>query len=187
MGRSPGRLSCRVNATTEGETKPAEKTEADGGSDGSDGSSAKSGLSVGKKPPEFSLESLAHGTVSLYPVQKPTVLSFIAVSCPSCREQEVNLKPVHERYGDEVRIMTISAEPNRDVRDDLRRFKEQYGSDWIHAIGTAQVIRNYRITSMDTTYILDTEGRITYKDTSVTSTKTFEEQVSKLLNDGDDS
>ena len=152
----------------------------------SQSSSAGTGLDVGEQPSDFSLESLAHGTVSLYPVPKPTVLSFIAVSCPSCRDQEVNLKPVHERYGDKVRIMTISAEPSRDVRDDLREFKEQYGDDWIHAIGTDQVIRDYRITSMDTTYILDTEGRITYKDTNVTSTKTFDEQVSKLLN-GDDS
>ena len=157
------------------------------GDSASQGSSAETGLDVGEQPPDFSLDSLAHGTVSLYPVRKPTVLSFIAVSCPSCREQEVNLKPVHERYGDEVRIITISAEPNRDVRDDLREFKEQYGGDWIHAIGTAQVIRDYRITSMDTTYILDSEGHITYKDTSVTSTKAFDEQVSKLVNGGDSS
>ena len=157
------------------------------GDNTSQSSSADTGLDVGEQPPDFSLDSLDRGTVSLFPVQKPTVLSFIAVSCPSCRDQEVNLKPVHERYGDQVRIITISAEPNRDVRDDLRRFKEQYGGDWIHAIGTAQVTRDYRITSMDTTYILDTEGRITYKDTSVTSTKTFEEQMSRLLNGGDSS
>ena len=153
----------------------------------SQGSSVETGLDVGEQPPDFSLESLDRRTVSLFPVRRPTVLSFIAVSCPSCRDQEVNLKPVHERYGDQVRIMTISAEPNRDVRDDLRRFKEQYGGDWIHAIGTAQVIRDYRITSMDTTYVLDTQGRITYNDTSVTSTKTFEEQVSQLVNGGDSS
>ena len=153
----------------------------------SQNSSAETGLDVGDQPPDFSLDSLDREIVSLFPVRKPTVLSFIAVSCPSCREEEVNLKPVHEQYGDQVRIMTISAEPNRDVRDDLRRFKEQYGGDWIHAIGAAQVIRDYRITSMDTTYILGIEGRLTYNDTSVTSTKTFEEQVSKLLNGGDSS
>lgn len=57
----------------------------------------------------------------------------------------------------------------------------------MNAIGTGSVIWDYRITSIDATYILDNEGQITYKDTGVTSTETFERQVAKLRNGGDNS
>lgn len=70
------------------------------GGDTSQDSSADAGLDVGDQLRDVYLNLLYYGTVSLFPVRKPTVLSFIAVSCPWCRDQEVNLKPVHERYRD---------------------------------------------------------------------------------------
>lgn len=164
-----------------GGNSSAEKSEDDSGSDGSDGSSTKSGLSVGEKPPDFTLQMTAERTVSLRPVEKPTILFFMAAWCTSCKQEESNLKQIQQQYDDDVRLISIDMDPDRDTMDDLRQFKQQYGGDWIHAMGTQQLIQKYRLTSLDTTYIIDQSGVTVYKDSDVTSVKTFERELSELL------
>ena len=146
---------------------------------------APTGLSVGERPPDFSLESVAGNTVSLRPVKQPTVLFFMAAWCTSCKEEEHALAQIHETYGEQVRLISIDTDPNRDSMADLRNFKQQYGGDWPHVMGTTQLIRDYRITSLDTTYILDSQGVTRYTDTGVTSVATFKRELTPLLKAGE--
>ena len=165
------------NSSVQGETKPAEQTEDNGGSGGSDSPPTKSGLSVGEKPPDFTLATTAGTKVSLRPVEKPTVLFFMAAWCTSCKQEESNLKQIQQQYGDDVRLISIDMDPDRDTMDDLRQFKQQYGGDWIHAMGTQEFIQEYRLTSLDTTYIINQSGVTVYKDSNVTPVKTFEREL----------
>ena len=169
------------NPSAKGETTTAGKTEDGGGSDGSDGTATKSGLGVGEKPPDFTLQTTAGTPVSLHPVEQPTVLFFMAAWCTSCKQEESNLKQIHQKYGDDVRLISIDMDPDRDTMDDLRQFKQQYGGDWIHAMGTTQLIQTYRLTSLDTTYIIKQSGLTAYTDSDVTSVETFEQELTKLL------
>lgn len=144
-------------------------------------SPTNSGLSVGGKPPDFTLQRTGGTSVSLRPVEQPTVLFFMAAWCTSCKQEEHNLKQIHQQYGDDVRLISIDMDPDRDTMDDLRQFKQQYVGDWIHAIGTQQLIQTYRLTSLDTTYIIEQSGTTVYKDRNVTSIQTFEQELTQLL------
>lgn len=148
---------------------------------------APTGLSVGERPPDFSLESVAGDTVSLHPVKQPTLLTFMAAWCTSCKEEAHALTQLHKQYGEQVRLISIDTDPGRDSMADLRKFKQQYGGDWPHVMGTQQLIQDYRITSLDTTYLLDSQGVTQYKDTNVTSLATFKQQLKKLPELGESS
>lgn len=105
----------------------------------------------------------------------------MAAWCTSCKQEEHNLKQVHEKFGDDVRLISIDMDPDQDTLADLRKFKDQYGGDWIHAMGTRELIQKYRLTSLDTTYIIDQNGISVYKDSNVTSVAQFETEFEKLL------
>lgn len=159
-----------------GSSDDSSTTTADSGS-----ADAKTGLEVGEKPPDFSLQTTAGTEVSLYPVEKPTALFFLAAWCTSCKREEDNLKQVHETFGDDIRLVSIDMDPDRDSMKDLRNFKNQYGGDWIHAMGTQELIQTYRLTSLDTTYIINQNGVTTYKDSDVTSVNEYGNEFEKLL------
>lgn len=158
-------------------------SDGDGGTTAADsgGSDAKTGLNVGQKPPDFSLQTTTGDEATLHPVEKPTALFFMAAWCTSCKQEEGNLKQVHETFGDDIRLMSIDMDPDRDSMNDLRQFKTQYGGEWIHAMGTQELIRTYRLTSLDTTYIINQNDVTTYTDSDVTSVAQFKSEFKKLL------
>ncbi len=105
----------------------------------------------------------------------------MAAWCTSCKQEENNLKRVREIFGDDVRLISIDMDPDRDSMEDLRQFKTRYGGEWVHAMGTRELVRTYRLTSLDTTYIVDRNGVSTYKDSDVTSVARFESEFEKLV------
>lgn len=151
--------------------------------DDSSNSNAAEGTSVGDQAPDFELESTDGNPVALYSVERPTVLIFIASSCPSCREQSLNLREVHDQLGDSIRAISIDIDPNLSSMEDLRDFQEQYGGDWPHAMATAEFLETYRARATNTTYVLDVGGTITYTDDSVTSVETLEGQLTQLIDE----
>jgi cytochrome oxidase Cu insertion factor (SCO1/SenC/PrrC family) len=141
----------------------------------------KTGLDVGQKPPDFSLQTTAGTEVTLHPIEKPTVLFLMAAWCTSYKQEEDNLKQVHETFGDDVQLIAIDMDPDRDSMEDLRQFKTQYGGDWIHAMGTKELIQTYCLTSLDVTYIINKNDVTTYTDSDVTSVDRFKTELQKLL------
>lgn len=151
--------------------------------DDSSNTNAAEGTSVGDQAPDFELEATDGDSVALYPAERPTVLIFIASSCPSCREQSQNLREVHDQLGDSIRAISIDIDPHLSSMEDLRDFQEQYGGDWSHAMATAEFLEAYRARATDTTYVLDVNGMITYADESVTSVETLEDELTQLIDE----
>jgi cytochrome oxidase Cu insertion factor (SCO1/SenC/PrrC family) len=143
-------------------------------------SEAPTGLSVGEKPPDFTLQTTDGGTVSLRGSDQPTVVFMMAAWCTTCRFESENLQEIEAKYGDSVRIISLDVDPGRDTMADLRRFQSQYGGNWIHAMGTRDVVEQYRIQSLDTTYILNEHGVTVYTDTSVTDASTLDRELSRI-------
>lgn len=163
-----------------------DETSNNGSSENDDSSNVNSaeGTSVGDQAPDFELETTDDDSVALYPVERPTVLIFIASSCPSCREQSLNLREADDQLGDSIRPISIDIDPHLSSIEDLRDFQEQYGGDWPHAMATAEFLEAYRARATDTTYVLDVSGTITYTDESVTSVGTLENQLTQLIDKG---
>lgn len=143
-------------------------------------SEAPTGTSVGQKIPDFTLKTTDGGTVSLLPAAKPTIIFFMAAWCSSCRFEEKNLKNIHDKYGDSVRIISVDVDPRRDSMADLQQFQSTYGGGWIHAMGTEDLLRRYQLHSLDVTYLLNEHGITVYKDESITEAATLDNHLSKL-------
>jgi peroxiredoxin len=176
-----GFAGCLGGEASQGQPSSTSNNNEGTSTGGSGDTDAKTGLKVGQKLPDFTLQTTAGNEVSLHPVEKPTALFFMAAWCTSCKQEEHNLKQVHETFGDGVRLISIDMDPDRDSMQDLQQFKEEYGGEWTHAMGTKDLIQSYRLTSLDTTYIIDQNGVSTYKDSNVTSASTFEREFKKLL------
>lgn len=144
---------------------------------------ATEGTGVGEQAPDFELETTDGDSIALYPVERPTVLIFIASSCPSCRDQSRNLREVYDQFGDNFRPISIDIDPHLSSTEDLRDFQEQYGGDWPHAMATAEFLETYHASATDTTYVLDIDGTITYTDESVTSVGTLEDQLTQIIDE----
>lgn len=169
------------NDSSQEQTQHPNSSSENGGTSKSAGSEAKTGLHLDQKLPNFSLQTTEGNTVSLHPVEKPTALFFMAAWCTSCKQEEHNLKQVHEKFGEDVRLISIDMDPDRDSMQDLQKFNQKYGGDWIHAMGTKELIQKYRLTSLDTTYIINQDGVTVYTDSDVTSVAQFKREFKKLL------
>lgn len=176
-----GLAGC-LGGTDFSQNQPEDPDSVDENTEGAgDSAGSETGLDVGQKLPDFGLQTTSGDEVSLHPIEKPTALFFMAAWCTSCKQEEHNLKQVHEKFGDDVRLISIDMDPDQDTLADLRKFKDQYGGDWIHAMGTRELIQKYRLTSLDTTYVIDQNGISVYKDSNVTSVAQFETEFEKLL------
>lgn len=153
---------------------------ADGSTDVYQKSEAPTGLSVDEKPPNFTLQTTGGGAVSLHGSDRPTVVFMMAAWCTTCRFESANLQEIKAKYGDSVRLISLDVDPGRDTMADLRRFQSEYGGDWIHAMGTRDIVQQYRVQALDTTYILNEYGVTVYKDTSITDASTLDRELSKL-------
>src|SRR3989338_759969 len=67
--------------------------------------------------PDFSLESLSGGTISLadYRGKKPVVLDFWASWCPNCRRDMPNLNRYYDKYKDRVEVIGINLHENKNT------------------------------------------------------------------------
>lgn len=144
------------------------------------GANGDAELSVGGRPPGFTLTTTAGDDVSLYPVERPTITFFMAAWCSYCKRESETLTQIHDEFGDSIRILSVGVNPDRDTMDDLRQFRSEYSSGWAHAMGTPELIRDYRITALDTTYIVSTDGRTAYTDTGITGREAYRREVSKM-------
>lgn len=145
--------------------------------------SAPNGLNVGETPPDFTLQTTSGEQVTLHDGDRPTVVFFMASWCTTCRFESENLQEIRAKYGNSVRIISVDVDPSRDSMDDLRQFQSQYGGEWIHAMGTSELVQDYRVQSLDTTYILNEHGVTVYRDTDVTDASTLDRQLSRLTNE----
>jgi len=153
---------------------------AGGSSDVYQQSDAPTGLSIGETPPDFTLQTTDGEAVSLQEPNRPTVVFMMAAWCTTCRFESENLQEIEAKYGDTVRIISLDVDPEQDTMADLERFQSQYGGDWIHAMGTRELVEQYRIRSLDTTYILNEHGVTVYKDRSVTDASILDRELSRL-------
>ncbi len=137
------------------------------------------GTSVGNRAPEFSLTSIDGDRIS-YNADRPKVIFFMAAWCGSCIPEERALAKLHRQYGDHVQIISVDADPQTDSPADTRRFQEQYGGPWPHAL-SGQIAQLFRVRSLDTTLVLNRNNVITYRDAHPTGYEALRREILKVL------
>lgn len=152
-----------------------------GGSSRSDGSSSVGGLA-----PDFRVRttSWSGGEEFVLSQQrgKPVVLYAVASWCFTCIPEAQALGKIYREVGDKVTILIISVDPN-DSEDSLLKFKEiSKGGDHLWALDKdGEFVRAFDVRTLDTTVIIDPEGRQVYRDGVPTSEGKLRDELAKLL------
>jgi len=73
---------------------------------------------------------------------KVVLLETLAMWCPSCKRQQIQVKALHEALGMDEDLVSIGLDidPNENAAD-LKAYTESNGFDWIYAVAPAEVSR----------------------------------------------
>lgn len=121
-----------------------------------------SGVTVGKRLPEFTLSTLDGKMTKVSPAaQQVTILNFWATWCPPCRQEMPELEKFAQQYSGKVSFYAINIqEPAATVNEFLTHNKYTMN---VLSDKTGEVSKNFRINSIPTTLVIDKQGIIKYR------------------------
>jgi peroxiredoxin len=127
------------------------------------------GTKVGDEAPEVELEKPDGETVTIGPIEKPTVVLLIDIHSEYGKEQSRALVDLHEEYGDSAHVVTLNTNLDASM-DDLRAFADEYGGDWDHAMCDEETLETYRPHATVTVCVYDEDGTLVFRhDGEITS------------------
>jgi thiol-disulfide isomerase/thioredoxin len=131
--------------------------------------------------PDFTLKTLDNEEITLSKLRgKVVLLDFWATWCAPCRESIPHLVQLHKSYqqsGLEVLGMNV----DRGDTDTVRRFVKSFDIPYPIVIASEELERNYGITGLPTTILIDKEGKIRQKFMGFTSA--ISKQMTATVND----
>lgn len=141
---------------------------------------------AGERPlaPDVSVVTLEGRRVSLAEWRgKPVVLYFMASWCASCVPEAQALAKVHQEYRSAgLEVLVLDVDPSMTEQDlhSFRRFVPGAAYHWALDRGQA-VTQAFQVRSLDTTIIIDRQGRIAYRDSAPTPMQTLRQEVARVL------
>ena len=144
---------------------------------------AKHQASAGPPAPDFSVPTLDGGTFTLSAQQgKPVIIFAMAYWCGTCVPEARALARLHQEYGDRLVILALDVDLSS-TPDRLTQFRSYVGNPtYVWAFDKrGQVTQAYRIRSLDTTIMVDAQGRIVYRDEYPTPYDTLKEAIQRYL------
>ncbi len=115
---------------------------------------------IGTKAPNFILEHLDGGQVSLKSLAgKPVLLEFWAPWCPGCLDNIAPINELYSRFADRVHILAPALEENRSR---LSAFVKKHRISYPIVLATRSLISDYKISTIPVTMIIDANGIIRY-------------------------
>ncbi len=135
-----------------------------------------------KKMPEFELKNIDGETVSSDDFDNKVLLvDFWATWCPPCRKEIPGFINLYEKYKDKgVEIIGISLDKDMDK---LESFVDENKINYTVLIGNKEIADAFGgIQGIPTTFIIDRNGNVEFKQVGLASEKKFEEELKKVLN-----
>lgn len=91
---------------------------------------------------ETELKNILTGeTYVISEFEKPVLLESFAVWCPTCTQQQKEIKKLHEKLGDSVVSISLNTDPNEDEQKVLTHIQNN-GFDWIYSISPTKVTQS---------------------------------------------
>lgn len=140
-------------------------------------------INAGDVAPDFTVEMLDGGKVTLSALQgKPTLLIFWATWCPPCRLELSKLQEhIIDHYGDKINVLPIS-------RGEERAKVEEYISKMGYTFavgldGDQSIYRKYATNYIPRCFVIDAKGKVLYSGVGYDEAiaKEVEQNIEKAL------
>ena len=122
-------------------------------------------LGVGQTAPEFSFETIDGKAVTLSELRGQPVLFAFALTegCAACIIEARAVREAQQQIP--FKVVQLAISPYETI-ESLQYFQKIYGaSDWLVGFDKDNKISNsYKVKAADTTYIVDANGKIIYRD-----------------------
>ncbi len=137
---------------------------------------------LNKQAPDFKLTTLDNQEFKLSDKRGKTVILFgMAGWCGTCVPEGRVLTAIKREYADKgVEVIGV-AFTKGDNDDFLKEYKKIGGIDIPLALDTDNVAQKYNLIRLETTYIINKDGVIVYKDEQFTSYDDYKRELDKIL------
>ena len=109
------------------------------------------------------------------------ILQGFAPGCSSCAREIATLNKMYEKFHDkglEIISLDIVSDEISGVLETKERFN---GGDWYWTMYTDDVAIKFGMTTLESTYIVDKDGIIRYKDESIINADIMSQEIEKLI------
>ncbi len=158
--------------------------------DGSNVSIAEVRVGPGRTPggtPDFAVRTVSWAGgkefVLSQNLRRPTALYFVAGWCIACIPETQAWDRIKKEVGDRIAVLIISPDPN-ETEERLLKFKElaKAGDELLWAMDReGRIARALGVVTLDTTIVLDAQGREVYRDGVPTPYSRLREVLEPLL------
>jgi len=131
-------------------------------------SSENIGSEVGNIAPTFSIIDINNKETSLEDFRgKKVIIGFFATWCTPCQIEATRIKQIDdETNGNKFIVYQIGVDPKEDIQA-LQNFKSNFGNDDWFVGSSLDIAKQYNVKSLDTTIIIDEQGKILYRDNGI--------------------
>ncbi|WP_010648804.1 peroxiredoxin family protein [Oceanobacillus massiliensis] len=121
------------------------------------------GLEVGNKAPDFQLDTLSGDSVKLSDFRGHRVMiNFWATWCPPCRAEMPDMEKFHQDK--DIVILAVNLTNSESTVEDIENFADEYKLTFPVLMDSNLDVANlYAIQPIPTTYMVDSNGLISYK------------------------
>lgn len=112
---------------------------------------------------------------------KVYILQGFAPGCSSCAREIAILNKVYDKFKDkglEIISLDIASEDISGAIDTKQQFN---GGNWRWTIDTDNVAVKFEMRTLESTYLVDKEGIIRYKDESISDSDILSKEIEKLI------
>jgi cytochrome c biogenesis protein CcmG/thiol:disulfide interchange protein DsbE len=134
-----------------------------------------------EQAPDFLLAGLDGKPVSIVGARgKIVLLNFWATWCGPCRAETPDLVALQNKYKDALEIIGLAVDV--DDPEEVQKFAAAFGINYPMVVAPIEVRMEYGgITSLPTSFLLDTEGRIVQKHVGLSNPLLYELEIRALL------
>lgn len=116
------------------------------------------GNNSGQLAYEFEAEDMDGNTVKLSDYRgKKVLLNFWASWCPPCRVEMPHLKEFSTSQ-EEVSVLGVNVTTSETDLSNVQSFLDEFDVEYTNVYGTQKMVNLYRVQSLPTSYIIDTQG-----------------------------